>query len=153
MRYSIASEEGSNRREGPSNILECFHTSPPSKKELKERPSRAEWYPNNDSAGLLNISFIEIESSSLGANLLWCIQCSFWLITSDCRFSHTTYLSYFMIIDVRAPTKRQNDLYSVVWKLFPTGVPALLPCALLPWKAGELTKPVHKTFCAAHFVS
>ena len=46
-------------------------------------------------------------------------------------------------------TKRQNELYSEVWKLFSqssTDVPALLPCAILPKEARgmhkkQLTKP------------
>ena len=43
------------------------------------------------------------------------------------------------------PTKRQNKLYCVVWKLFSyssTGAPVLLPCAMLPGQAtGTHTKP------------
>ena len=47
-------------------------------------------------------------------------------------------------------TKRQNELYSEVWKLFSQssiGVPALLPCAMLPRQAcweltRQLTKPI-----------
>ena len=46
-------------------------------------------------------------------------------------------------------TKRQNELYSEVWKIFSqssTDVPALLSCAMLPWQARgtfkkQFTKP------------
>ena len=54
-------------------------------------------------------------------------------------------------------TKRQNELHSEVCTLFPessTGVPALLPCAMLPRQArGTHKKAVFKTYCTVHFVS
>ena len=40
-------------------------------------------------------------------------------------------------------TKRQNELYSEVWKLFSQisdGVPAQLPCAMLPRQAWEISQ-------------
>ena len=51
-------------------------------------------------------------------------------------------------------TKRQNELYSEVWKLISPSsfdVPALLPCC--QGKLGELTKTAYKTFCTVQFVA
>ena len=44
---------------------------------------------------------------------------------------------------IRDSTERQNELYSEVWQLFfysSTELPAMLPCAMLQRRAGELTK-------------
>ena len=53
-------------------------------------------------------------------------------------------------------TKRQNELYSEVWKLFSQSsadVPAPLPCAMLPSQARELAKNslqnlLYSSFCS-----
>ena len=58
---------------------------------------------------------------------------------------------------VNSSTKRQNELFSEVWKLFSqscTDVPAQLPSAMLPRQArGTCKKTVIQTSETVHFVS
>ena len=64
--------------------------------------------------------------------------------------------SAVMIPGLNRYTKRQNELYSEVWKLLSpssTGVPALLPCAMLPRQARGTHKKQLKNYCTVHSVS
>ena len=66
-----------------------------------------------------------------------------------CTPPHQTWTYFMNGLGVIRLTKRQNELYSEVRKLFSqnsTGLPALLPCALLQRQAGgthrkQATKP------------
>ena len=69
----------------------------------------------------------------------WCAGC--WASACSCSSSLVKIESFSTTI--KWYTKRQNELYSEVWKLFSqssTDVPALLPCAMLPRQARKLTK-------------